>query len=243
MSAKKVGLSKTKELSIYTRIRKGDNAAIHELVQAHLDYAVTVATRLAAGSFPPDEIRSAAVAGLYDAIRTWNARKGRFTTHSSYAVRRKVFELWSGQIGVKISCKSYNRLKRDGGAITRVPIELAESGSRRGDVNTGDEAYCAFTYSAASPPDSRELERDKKEALVEDEQARKQAERLDLHEKLATALEKLRPRERQVIVGKYFEDKTLVDIGKEWKPEPVSGEWMRVVHDMALNRLRRLMKP
>lgn len=242
MSAKKVGLSKTKELSIYTRIRKGDNAAMHELVQAHLDYAVTVATRLAAGSFPPDEIRSAAVAGLYDAIRTWNARKGRFTTHSSYAVRRKVFELWSGQIGVKISCKSYNRLKRDGGAIARVPIELTEfhaaratgvleqSSQREGNLLGADRSM-------------QEFARDHGEFLVEDEQARKQAERADLHEKLATALEKLRPRERQVIVGKYFEDKTLVDIGKEWKPEPVSGEWMRVVHDMALNRLRRLMKP
>lgn len=241
MSAKKVGLSKTKELSIYTRIRKGDNAAMHELVQAHLDYAVTVATRLAAGSFPPDEIRSAAVAGLYDAIRTWNARKGRFTTHSSYAVRRKVFELWSGQIGVKISCKSYNRLKRAGGGITRVPLELHEArATKMSVVLDGDSIYAE---SPASMAESQEFLRDQREALVEDEQARKQAERVDLHEKLTTALEKLRPRERQVIVGKYFEDKTLVDIGKEWKPEPVSGEWMRVVHDMALNRLRRLMKP
>ena len=60
---------------------EGDNAAMHELVQAHLDYAVTVATRLAAGSFPSGRDPQCRGRGLYDAIRTWNARKGRFTTH------------------------------------------------------------------------------------------------------------------------------------------------------------------
>lgn len=88
MSDKKAGLTRAQEISLHARIVAGDPRAAHELVEYHLEYAIVVATRLSSGSFPGDELRSAAVTWLDEAFRTWDAPVAVMRPITSHAARK-----------------------------------------------------------------------------------------------------------------------------------------------------------
>ena len=133
-----------------------------------------------------------------------------------------------GQIGVKISCKSYKPAQARRWRHHPGTDRADRSSTLRGlpgfwsKVASGKETCWALIEAYAGIPPATMASFSSRTNRPASKPNASTCTRNP-----ATALEKLRPRERQVIVGKYFEDKTLVDIGKEWKPEPVSGEWMR----------------
>jgi RNA polymerase sigma factor (sigma-70 family) len=230
-----VALTKAQEKLICKRIRAGDNAALHELVAHHIGYALRVAKKLAKGAFDSAELRSSAIAGLYDAASKWDSAKGRFTSYSSFAVRRKVFEMWGMQLAVKISCKSYNKMRKAGKGFHFIPRESNQfdAPSRRG-VGDHDEAWSSGSRGYTDLSDDAEFFKDNFTGFDSTAQNESMAQ-------LADALETLKPRELKVITDRYVHGLSFVDMGKKWTPKPVSGEWMRVVHDEALAALRKIM--
>jgi len=91
--------SPAEETELFGKARAGDQAASDFLITNHLLFAAMLATKLARGGLPNDEVVSAANVAVMDAFKLFDPSLGfRFSTYLRPFVRGAVASLWKDRL-------------------------------------------------------------------------------------------------------------------------------------------------
>lgn len=195
--------------------KEEQTATSEELVRHNLRLAVNMAKRSAHFGLQFDDVLSIAILVLVEASRAFDVGRGcKFSTYAMTAIRRR--------FTVDIpKCRDHIRMKwraeGERGAVCSRAYEMAHQA----------------LYSSVSMSDRGVGWMKAKSVEAEDETWGDE----DV-EWVRVMLEKLPARERVVIQGRFFEDKTLDEVGRV---VGVGKERVRQIQEKALSRLRDLM--
>jgi RNA polymerase primary sigma factor len=244
-------LTMDEEISLAKRIEAGDHEAKAVLTEANLRLVVSIAKRYSGrGMSFPDLIQEGNI-GLIRAVEKFDYRKGyKFSTYATWWIRQAI-----------------TRAIADQGRTIRIPVHMVETINRLiktssqllqdlGREPTLDE----IAHEMGIPPDRvSEIIRIAPEPLsletpigeeedshladfIEDQEAvspSEAASHLILREKIEESLNKLTPRERDVLRMRFGLDdgysRTLEEVGRHFK---VTRERIRQIEAKALKKLR-----
>jgi RNA polymerase primary sigma factor len=244
-------LTMVQEVSLAKRIEAGDDAAKAVLTEANLRLVVSIAKRYSGrGMSFPDLIQEGNI-GLIRAVEKFDYRKGyKFSTYATWWIRQAI-----------------TRAIADQGRTIRIPVHMVETINRLiktssqllqdlGREPTLDE----LAHEMGIPPDRvSEIIRIAPEPLsletpigeeedshladfIEDQEAispQEAASHMILREKIEESLNKLTPRERDVLKMRFGLDdgysRTLEEVGRHFK---VTRERIRQIAAKALKKLR-----
>ena len=86
-----VPISKAEELQLAVRIQKGDELAMHQLVQANLKFVVTLANKFIGMGLSIDDLIQEGNAGLIEAARRFTPDKDvKFITYAQFWIRKRL---------------------------------------------------------------------------------------------------------------------------------------------------------
>ncbi len=244
-------LTMVQEVSLAKRIEAGDDTAKAVLTEANLRLVVSIAKRYSGrGMSFPDLIQEGNI-GLIRAVEKFDYRKGyKFSTYATWWIRQAI-----------------TRAIADQGRTIRIPVHMVETINRMiktssqllqdlGREPTLDE----LADEMGIPPDRvSEIQRIAPEPLsletpigeeedshladfIEDQEAispQEAASHMILREKIEESLNKLTPRERDVLKMRFGLDdgysRTLEEVGRHFK---VTRERIRQIEAKALKKLR-----
>lgn len=207
---------------------------MNELIESHLGYAHAIAAELV-GKYPPNitraDLEGAAEFGLVQAARSYDpSRSVSFATFAYYRVRGAIFD------EVR---KSWQASHLKGSSEKSMSDELAETGSR-GDPHESwveSETYGYFTENTSIVSlDSSHAER---VSVASTESPANQILRKEESEAIQDAIQQLPKRHRFVLWAHYYEDLSLVSIGRKLN---LSKSWVSRIHAQALTMVRRILQ-
>jgi RNA polymerase primary sigma factor len=92
-------LTREQEQKLGRRIRRGDEAAVHEMVQANLRFVVSIAKRYMNRGIPLSDLVTEGNLGLYEAARRFDERKGcAFISYAVWWIRRNLNKALADQL-------------------------------------------------------------------------------------------------------------------------------------------------
>ncbi|HEY4048467.1 MAG TPA: sigma-70 family RNA polymerase sigma factor [Acidobacteriaceae bacterium] len=206
---------------------------MNELIESHLGYAHAIAAELA-GKYPPNitraDLEGAAEFGLVQAARSYDpSRKVSFATFAYYRVRGAIFD------EVR---KSWQASHLKGGSDKSASEEITEAAphweayaarEEFEDYTSSlggtyfislDSAYPESVPAATDSPATQLLKKEEFEAIRE-------------------ALRQLPKRHRFVLQAHYYEDLSLVSIGRRLN---LSKSWVSRIHAQALAMVRKILQ-
>jgi RNA polymerase sigma factor for flagellar operon FliA len=204
-----------------------------ELIESHLGYAHGLAANLA-GKYPPNitraDLQSAAELGLVQAARSYDPSKCvSFSTFAYYRVRGAIFD------EVR---KLWQATHVEGGANNHTAGEVAqpepqaEADAWHGDAGAqasfGAGGYLVSLESGRPENVPSTTETPVTHVLKEEEA-----------EGIREALRQLPKRHRFVLHAYYYEDLSLVSIGKKLN---LSKSWVSRIHGQALSMVRNILQ-
>ena len=244
-------LTMVQEISLAKRIEAGDEEAKAVLTEANLRLVVSIAKRYSGrGMSFPDLIQEGNI-GLIRAVEKFDYRKGyKFSTYATWWIRQAI-----------------TRAIADQGRTIRIPVHMVETINRLIKVSSQllqdlgrEPTLDEIAREMGMPPDRvSEIIRIAPEPLsletpigeeedshladfIEDHEAVSPAEaasNLILREKIEESLNKLTPRERDVLKMRFGLDdgysRTLEEVGRHFK---VTRERIRQIEAKALKKLR-----
>lgn len=244
-------LTMDEEISLAKRIEAGDDSAKDILTEANLRLVVSIAKRYSGrGMSFPDLIQEGNI-GLIRAVEKFDYRKGyKFSTYATWWIRQAI-----------------TRAIADQGRTIRIPVHMVETINRLIKVEStllqdlGREPTLDEIAVEMGMPTDRvsEIRRIAPEPLsletpigeeedshladfIEDQEAvspSEAASTLILREKIEESLNKLTPRERDVLKMRFGLDdgysRTLEEVGRHFK---VTRERIRQIEAKALKKLR-----
>ncbi len=243
-------ITREREAVLGRRIRGGDEAAVHELVQANLRFVVSIAKKYMNRGIPLAELVTEGNLGLYEAARRFDERRGcAFISYAVWWIRRNLNKAFADQIHLvhfphsrretlRNVCRAEESLEK---RLEREPSleEVARVVGR--PVHELQEAMATVrAYSMVT--DYEDPEREAPLNRIADESggsAQLSLEELEMSQDVRDAVESLTQRE-ELIVNLYFgltgeEPYTLGEIGEKLH---LSKERIRQLKDRALHRLR-----
>jgi RNA polymerase primary sigma factor len=243
-------LSSAEEQELARRIRRGDAEALERLVKANLRFVVSVAHNYANQGLPIEDLITEGNIGLIRAAQRFDPTKNfRFISYAVWWIRQAILQaLADGSRIVRVPVNQSGRLFQ----IHRVRDRLTQRYGRRPDLSEiaeelqGEESSarrtleaCPVTTSLDAPVgDGRSTGH---ELMADEESSNPEArvEEIMFREKVARLLERLAPREREVL-RLYFgigEDipYTLEEIGIRLN---LTRERVRQIKETGLKKLR-----
>ncbi|MBZ0267975.1 RNA polymerase sigma factor RpoD/SigA [bacterium] len=243
-------LTPEREVELARRIRKGDQAALDELVSANLRFVVSVARKYAGRGLSLADLIEEGNVGLIKAAERFDEKRGfRFISYAIWWIRQSILQALSDQSRVvRVPVNRIGRAIRiDRTAqvleqeLGRPPThdELAADLDMTPDAVAEHQSYARRAVSLDAPPaggsDTSLLH------LLTDEESAAPDERVeqaDLARDLRAALDTLAPRERQIL-NEYFgmetgESRTLESIGRDLG---LTRERVRQIKERAIRKL------
>ena len=206
---------------------------MNELIESHLGYAHAIASNLV-GKYPPNitraDLEGAAEFGLVQAARIYDPSKCvSFATFSYYRIRGAIFD------EVR---KSWRASHLKDGSDKSVPEEFTEATPHR-ETYTSWEEFEKFTFSEGGTClislDSSHAER----VAAATESPVSYVLRNEKSEAIQAAMRQLPKRHRFVLQAYYYDDLSLVSIGKQLN---LSKSWVSRIHAQALVMIRKIMQ-
>ena len=205
---------------------------MNELIECHIGYAHAIAAELA-GKFPPNITRSdlerAAEFGLVQAAQSYDpSRSVSFATFAYYRVRGAIFdEVRKSWHASHVRVGSETATVQESAAASSAEEEYSSQDEfdEKAPLGTGSqfvslESACAESVPATvESPATRVLRKEESKALRE-------------------AMRQLPHRHRLVLQAHYFDDHSLVHIGKQLN---LSKSWVSRIHAQALAKLRDVL--
>lgn len=223
-----VRLTPEEERELFVRFRThGDLKARDRIINCHIRYGMKLARRVL-GAEPSDhELLSIVGTALVRAVSDgkYDPNLSRFGTWAAIHIRRDCIDAHEYRLPVRMSSRAFTRFSKAGRAPVR--ISLNSSGSIAGsDSFTGGQKdpghRLADTITelqeATTIEYNPDLDREKIEQAVRD------------------ALLTLTDRERQTVLGRYWNDEVFDDAGRQMG---CSREWARRIHDSAMTKIKR----
>jgi RNA polymerase sigma factor for flagellar operon FliA len=204
-----------------------------ELIESHLGYAHAIAADLA-GKYPPNitraDLEGAAEFGLVQAARSYDPSKCvSFSTFAYYRIRGAIFD------EVRKSWRS-SHLKD--GSDKSVPGEFAETSPLRETYPSWEESENYTSSSGGTyliSLDSSHAER----VAAATESPASRVLREEEAESIQAAMRQLPKRYRFVLHAHYYEDLSLVSIGRRLN---LSKSWVSRIHAQALVMVRKILQ-
>jgi RNA polymerase primary sigma factor len=243
-------LTREQERGLGRRIRSGDTAAVHELVQANLRFVVSIAKRYMNRGIPLADLVTEGNLGLYEAARRFDERKDcAFISYAVWWIRRNLNKALAEQVHLvqfphsrketlRDVCRAEERLEK---TLQREPTvdEIASAIGK--DAREIQEAMASVrAYSMVTDYEDPDRETPLNRIADEDDippDLGLEDEEMITH--VRDAVESLSQRE-ELILNLYFgltgeEPYTLSEIGEKLH---LSKERVRQLKDRALFRLR-----
>jgi RNA polymerase sigma factor for flagellar operon FliA len=205
---------------------------MNELIESHLGYAHAIAAELA-GRYPPNitrsDLESAAELGLVQAARSYDpSRSVSFATFAYYRIRGAIFD------DVRKSWQAAH-LKCDANDDTE---ESAQAVPQQGaDASYGDSHELTSSSATSSLISLDSVSPERLPATTESPAS--QAMKKQEAEAIRRALRQLPKRHRFVLEASYYEDLSLVSIGRQLN---LSKSWVSRIHAQALSMLRSILR-
>lgn len=204
------------------RVKEGDKEAQDKLVENNMGLVYSVVKRYSGGSYDAEDLIQIGAIGLIKAVKKFDTRFNvRFSTYAVPVIAGEIKRFMRDDGSVKISrtlketamkgWRTAEELRRE---LNREPTvkEIA----KKGDI---DEELLSEAFEAAAPPTSiyeKIYESGDKEIQLLDTMASQGDEEKMINKVMADCiLQKLSPRERQVMVLRYYKGKTQTEIARE----------------------------
>ena len=249
------------EYKLAKRIKKGDEKARNELVSANLRFVVTVAKEYQNQGLPLNDLIAEGNFGLVAAAERFDETKGfKFISYAVWWIRQSILKATQEQTRtIRIPSNRGTVLKNIRKAVNNytqthqrdfnfnslsdleyLASELDLSVDYLRNTLTNTQHISSLDYFL----DSNDKEINDQYAVVEDTSQTRQDEdfeRKDLKSGINHALEKLSPREAEIIERHFglngYETHTLEEIGKNLT-KPLTRERIRQIRDIALKKLK-----
>jgi RNA polymerase sigma factor for flagellar operon FliA len=204
---------------------------MNELIESHIGYAHAIAAELA-GKYPPNitraDLERAAEFGLVQAAQSYDrSRSVSFATFAYYRVRGAIFD------EVRKSWRaSHVKVALD----TMAMAEFTEAQTAEAEYQSSDEfnEYSSVASGQFLSLESAHSERIPAATASPASDFLRKEESDVIHE----AIRQLPKRHRLVLQAYYFEDLSLVNIGRQLN---LSKSWVSRIHAQALAKLRKLL--
>jgi RNA polymerase sigma factor FliA len=206
---------------------------MNELIESHLGYAHAIAAELT-GKYPPNitrtDLERAAEFGLVEAARRYDpSRSVSFATFAYYRVRGAIFdEVRKSWQASHLKCSSEKS----------IPEEIADA-PPRGEERASWGEFEDYMYPQS---DTYLVSLDSGHAeciIATTDSPASQVLRKEESEAIQEAIRQLPKRHRFVLRAHYYEDLSLVSIGKQLN---LSKSWVSRIHAQALAMLRKVLQ-
>jgi RNA polymerase sigma factor for flagellar operon FliA len=204
---------------------------MNELIESHLGYAHAIAAELA-GKYPPNitrgDLESAAELGLVQAARSYDpSRSVSFATFAYYRIRGAIFD------EVR---KSWQAAHFKGDASDYMAEESAQSAPQQGEpygelheAASSSACNCLISLDTVGPERVPTTTESPACQMLKKEEA----------EAIKRALRQLPKRHQFVLQAYYYEDHSLVSIGRQLN---LSKSWVSRIHAQALSMVRNILQ-
>jgi RNA polymerase primary sigma factor len=244
-------LTRDEEGALGRRIRRGDESAVHELVQANLRFVVNIAKRYMNRGIPLSDLVTEGNLGLYEAARRFDERKGcAFISYAVWWIRRNLNKALADQLHLvhyphsrrdtlRDVCRAEETLEKK---LEREPSleEVAEAiGKGSSEIQEAMASVRAYSMVTDYEDPEREAPLNRIAADLDGLSPQSGLEGNERDHDVREAVEQLNQRE-ELIINLYFgltgeEPYTLGEIGEKLH---LSKERIRQLKDRALHRLR-----
>jgi RNA polymerase primary sigma factor len=245
-------LSATHEITLAMRVEEGDQQAWQQLIEANLRLVVSIAKKYVGQGLSLDDLIGEGNLGLIRAVEKFDYRKGfRFSTYATWWIRQAITRaLLEGTRTVRLPVYVMEEVLRVRRIIRQLYQELGRDPSpadiaARAHISVErvtELLHWSAEISSLDAPFEAEEENTLGD-LIEDEHEEADplstSEQRLLREAVRSALERLSPRERQVIELRFGlvddHEHTLEEVGKKLK---VTRERVRQIEERAIRKLR-----
>ncbi len=237
-------LSAEIERDLVTRWRAGDNAAGQRLIEACLPFVMTIALEYRRWGIPAEDIIQEGNIGLLKAADRFDPDRGcRLVTYAAYWIRAEIrdYVVRAYRI-VRLGASKHERraLRLYRKTRERDPKALAEASGlpvERAEMLIPLLAARDVNLEGREPGGLAPLDRIAADGPSPEEEAVGAEERTRLSRALASAVEELPPRERQIMESRWLTESplTLEEIGKQFG---ISKERVRQIEERAKRRMR-----
>jgi RNA polymerase sigma factor for flagellar operon FliA len=207
---------------------------MNELIESHIGFAHAIAAELA-GKYPPNitraDLEGAAELGLVLAARNYDpSRSVSFATFAYYRVRGAIFD------EVR---KAWQASHPKSGSNTAAPDNFADAVPHQ-EAQTSWEGFEDSTFPSLGSTSFISLGSNHSERLAATtESPANQVLRREESEAIQEALKKLPKRHRFVLRAYYYEELSLVSIGRQLN---LSKSWVSRIHAQALAMVRKILQ-
>jgi RNA polymerase sigma-32 factor len=258
-------LARDEELQLFERAERGDDAALHRLVDAHYGYIVAIARRYRGWGVPMSDLLQEGVVGLMQAVRRFRPDEGvRLSTYAVWWIRSAIqdhaLRSWSVvRIGTSNASRALAlKIRHIAGEFVGDADSEARIGELASRFGTTTSEIKRLAHRLAAPDISLDpiaqpvahaaaAGRAMIDRLISDWPTPEQmmahvGEARFVHQRLTAALAELSERERFVIRERYFSEakRTFAAIGRQLG---VSKDRARQLEAAALKKLAALLGP
>jgi RNA polymerase sigma factor for flagellar operon FliA len=206
---------------------------MNELIESHIGFAHAIAAELA-GKYPPNitraDLEGAAELGLVQAARSYDpSRSVSFATFAYYRVRGAIFD------EVR---KSWQASHLKSGSDKAASEEFADAAPHQ-EAQASWEGFEDSTSFLGSTSFISLSSNHSERVAATTESPASQVLRKEEFEAIQEALQKLPKRHRFVLRAYYYEELSLVSIGRQLN---LSKSWVSRIHAQALAMVRKILQ-
>lgn len=208
--------------SLIRRVKAGDCAAEHEMVEKNMGLVYSIAQRYASANAETEDLVQIGAIGLIKAVKKFDTKFNvQFSTYAVPVIAGEIKRFLRDDGSVKISRTLKEIAMKGRRAAEELRRELGREPTVKEIAQKGgiDEELLSEALEAVAPPTSiyeKIYENGDREICLIDTMASQNEEEKVINKVMADGiLRKLSPRERRVMVLRYYKGKTQAEIARE----------------------------